>query len=556
MSQKLGKASPIEQAGYSWEGYVRLSRTELRDVGSFEEKVARHIEILLRLARDYNVPLTREQIHVELRSGEKLENRPALQGILQRCRSRQTRGVLTMSMDRLTRSMVDQDTIAKAFFDGATVLVTSEGVTVFDTHLDLTPWQAKSMVAEMERGRTSFRSRIHNEARASRGVRSQGFAPYGYRWVCTQYAEDHRTVVTPGHYEIVPDEYPTVEYIFRAIYDNGINAIVGELNRRLRETGAPLPPGQRRRPGAASDCWIRSSLRAILSNPFYAGYPAHRHQIGRGTRRTHLPRDEWILPDQPLDYPHPLSDLAAWEELVARIRNRSPHANMPTNITNGLLTGLLRCPAGKPMASSGPTRYGCICSHRAEPHLVGSIDRGSVDTAVVAALRAYLASGEFNRLIVNPPEIDRNACRHQYRAIQRALEQEERVIEDMMRSATTVISIWGEAMYREKADAVQKRVAELRAQCDALAAMLATPDASEQRTITEAMRQVGKGDLAQGFDIAWAQATFLRRREVLQSFVSSVQIDAPPPPYKRCRTITIHWHKQTKADPTTIQIRS
>src|ERR1051325_10370683 len=101
---------PVPPKGIA--GYVRLSRAEMNEQGTFEEKIERHKRILIRLAEVHHIPLTPEQIVVEIKSGEKLATRPGLLGILEQARSGQLRVLVAMAVDRLTRSIVDQAPIA------------------------------------------------------------------------------------------------------------------------------------------------------------------------------------------------------------------------------------------------------------------------------------------------------------------------------------------------------------------------------------------------------------------------------------------------------------
>jgi hypothetical protein len=445
--------------------------------------------------------------------------------------------LVAMAVDRLTRSVVDQAPIADAFFVGEVLLVTQDGKTLFDKNLDVTPWQMKALIAEWERDRYSFRRKIHNEERASRGQRSCGYAPYGYRWVRPALSEDGQTILKPGHYEIVESEYAVVEEIFRRIQTEGISSIARELNVRCQATGYPLPPSHERRLENKAALWNASTLYRILTNPHYCGFPAHRTAMQRGKGRTRLPLSEWVFASCEQDYPHPLSGLDAWYELRALLESR--RAQLGGNVTQGTLTGILKCPHGQAMRCGGSGLYTCSCRQHGHEHPGAFITASRAEAVALKVLQeafAALLTEALPSMTLGP---DRKTLNKQRVAALQERAAQEHLANELMKNASLIVSLYGEQDFREKGEANKRALDAARKRVEELEALLSQPDIAEKRALLERIASLGDGDVRLGTQRLWEAADFSRRREMLRYVLAQMRLRTPKTRRRQCREIEV-----------------
>lgn len=520
-------------------GYVRLSRAEMSEAGTFEEKIERHKRILLRLAEAYHIPLSEEQIVVEIKTGEKLATRPGLLEILDQARRGKLKVVVAMAVDRLTRSVVDQAPIADAFFTGETLLVTQEGRTLFDQHLDLTPWQLKALLAEWERDRCSFRRKVHNEERASRGQRSSGYAPLGYVWKKAVSSDDGRTIVRPGHYEVIDKEYEIVVELFQRIWREGISAIQRDFNVRFKQTGHPVPPSHGRREDRAAS-WNSSTLYRILANPHYCGFPAHRQAMHRGKGRTKLPQSDWVFAATEQDYPHPLAGLEAWYELQALLHSR--RSNFGGAIRRGVLTRLLKCPNGQSMRSGGENQYACTCRNNGHVHPGSYVTASRVELVALTVLKQAFAALPLDALPITSVDPDRKALVRQRGQALQARAEQEHLANELMKNATLLITLYGEADFRKKAEANKQALDLARQRVADIEAQLEQPDLAEKKALLQRIASIGGGDVRKGTERLWQVADYAQRREMVQHVIAEMRMRPAAARWKHCREIEVAIH--------------
>ena len=179
--------------------YVRLSRADAEDKSKplevrFQERVA----AARALAAQHGLIVPADEIYVEQESGAKFANRPGVQDILDRAHRRDITHIITPEQARLSRGdWGDQAKLFDALLKGRIVLITSEGVSDFaDPEFSPVFFDFRALAARMELETFRRRMREANKARARTGVRSQGYAPYGYVWQRPTYA--NRKQVSEG----------------------------------------------------------------------------------------------------------------------------------------------------------------------------------------------------------------------------------------------------------------------------------------------------------------------------------------------------------------------
>src|SRR2546428_3098106 len=212
-------------------------------------------------------------------SGADLE-RPALSRLREAIRARAFQVVMIHDTDRLSRKLSHQLLLIEEF-ERAGVEV--EFLTVSK---DASPegrllLQVKGVIAEYEREKIRERTSRGRREKARRGLVVTGPYPYGYR----------ADAANPGRVVVQDDEAHVVRmmYGWLANEHRSIRTITIEL-RRL---------GIAPRRGRA---WAPSSVRKILTSPFYIGkaFYNRREKIEnpttgrRGTGRRFRPESEWI----------------------------------------------------------------------------------------------------------------------------------------------------------------------------------------------------------------------------------------------------------------------
>lgn len=489
----------------------RLSRADEREPGTLEEKVSLRTDILRRIAADHGYTgIPDERIVFELKSTAlPLEKRPDMIALLDKCRSGLVDALVCFDVDRLTRNVSELQTILYALERHAVTLITQRDKYRIDRHFDPTLLEILAVLGGKERRSYSYRRQATNEQRAKRGERSQGYAPYGYRWDGT--AKTHVTI---------PDEYAILEEIFRRIWKEGATRIAADLTKRYHATGHPKPPGHGRTLRAAA-YWHQSTINRMVSNPFYAGMPAHRRRVRRDGSIEALNRHEWVQPDAELQYEHPITP-EGYEDLRRAILLRKSRG-APKLVSDTLLVGLLFCPRGQPMRAAGPDSYGCDCRARGDDH-----PGRYVSIATMHALARHVTIQALSA--VNPatvptlPRANRGRLHKDLSDMRGQLAELSRAARNLMADSDLHRRVYGneryEAVMRENA----AQLAETEKRVGALEKQLDEPDMSMVLVLLRTIREVGVGDY---YDTADTHD----RRALLRWLLA--RIDLPEPKQKR-----------------------
>jgi len=253
-------------------------------------------------------------------------DRPALRRLRDAVRARAFQAILIHDPDRLARRLSHQLILTEEF-ERAGVEV--EFVTVSK---DASPegrllLQVKGVIAEYEREKIRERTGRGRKEKARRGLVVTGPYPYGYR----------PDPANPGQLVIHDEEAEVVRTAYRWLVEDhrSLRSIVIEL-RRL---------GIRPR---RSSQWAASSVRKLLTSPFYIGQAFYNRRekivnakTGRqGTGRRFRPENEWI----PISVPAIVTPERFKQAETQLGCNRATQAGRPP-VRFYLLRGLLRCGA-------------------------------------------------------------------------------------------------------------------------------------------------------------------------------------------------------------------
>lgn len=141
-----------------------------------------------------------------------------------------------------------------------------------------------------------------------------------------------------GELEVHPDELPWVRQMFEWVDRDGVS--MDEVARRLTRAGVPTKRG--------AGPWRASSIRGILSNPFYKG------ELTWGAQKTvHTSKGKVLVPREPgdpgrLDLPSPLGalvDVDLWQRVqdaLAGATGARPHDKRQRNARRAF-DGLVIC---------------------------------------------------------------------------------------------------------------------------------------------------------------------------------------------------------------------
>lgn len=511
-------------------GYARLSRLDVRK----GDTLANHVGMLHHLAQQSQLPLEDADVVTEVEASDRIDTRAGLTAILQDLHEGRITHLLVYDVARLSRGLEDQwAAIKRALYRHQAHLVTPRGAYRFDNSLDTTILDVEAVLARRYRWEYSMRRVHHNAERTRRGIRSNGSAPYGYRWVGPTYEGGRK--IADGRLEPIPEEYVVLEEILRRIETEGAVTIARDLNAR----GVPTS-GARRIPGAPARLWGDKMVRDMAQNPVYAGYVVHRQEMARERGQVSIPRDRWLWSEAEGTYEHPLT-LERWEELQECIRAR--HINGTPMA--GLVTGILWCPRGSRMCRSGERQYSCTCvtsdrgQRSPEPHAGSCVRTHVIESYARRVVDAVLAAVEPGGLPSSGPTVDRRALFAQLAEAQRTLEETTRSLDDLMSRSAFYVSLpgFGAGRYEAAVRTLSGRGEALRARIQALRSQVSRPDPAAAIAVLEAARAIGPA--------LWEDADgwgFEQRRLLVRSVIDRMDLEEPPRRGAFLRSVRVQLH--------------
>lgn len=441
--------------------YIRLSRHDLRQPGTLEEKFAIRALICKRIAEENGVALADEDIILEQGSGAKISTRPGIQRLLDLVRSRQAGHIVTPYLDRLLRGdKRDEQEIEDALVLAEVTVCHTEGDPILFNH-DYDPllFEVKSLVARQELRNYVKKRKETDRARLELNQRFRGFAPYGYRYLKPTFDPYGNQLTAPG-YETVEAEWPTVLELWERLEAEPLNNIA----RAFNADKAKHPP--------RGENWTKDTLRSIARNPLYAGYQSQRVRWVRGKMITLRP-DEFIMAKVQGTWETAVS-LERWWAVQEAMKSRYRAGRLRA----GALTGILYNWCGESMTIASGDTYFCKCYQQvirrgaktSECHAGYAIGAGKIETwaidAASAALGALFADpARLKRLMAS--QKGKTSDRRTLAAKKAWLRQEaldkKNTVQDLMLRRSYYIGLFGEATYEETATRAAKELADAEA---------------------------------------------------------------------------------------------
>ena len=314
--------------------YTRVSSDQQKENKTIESQV----EALLAFAAEKGCVVCEEYIFKDEGYSGAVLVRPGLEKIRDLSAEGRIEAVLIYSPDRLSRNYAYQVVLLEEFASHGTEVLFVNSPKA-DTPEQALLLQFQGMIAEYERALIKERSRRGKRSKAKAGiVNVLGGAPYGYKYI-------RKTNESIACYEIVEEEALVVGEIYKLYTEEflSLRAIAKELSERKIKT----------RKG--NECWERTSVWNILSNPAYIGKAyfgktevTERKRITKGLRakggysvrnpcKKQKAKEQWIEIAVPAIVAADIFELAQ-----ERLKNNKLQSRRNT-IETSLLQGLLVC---------------------------------------------------------------------------------------------------------------------------------------------------------------------------------------------------------------------
>lgn len=235
--------------------YLRKSRADIEAEALGEgETLARHRNILFRLAEKHSILPEQITVYKEIVSGDSISERPEMQRLLSDVYQRKYAGVLVVEVERLARGNTkDQGEVSDAFQFGQAKIITPVKVydpnnefdqEYFEFGLFMSRREYKTIKRRMEAGRMES---------IAEGNYVGSIRPYGYD--IERVNKKERILVEK------PEESRYVRLMFDWFTEERVSA--GEIARRLTDMHVPTMTGNRE--------WNRATVKDILQNVHYTG---------------------------------------------------------------------------------------------------------------------------------------------------------------------------------------------------------------------------------------------------------------------------------------------
>ncbi len=479
--------------------YARLSRPDEDAPGTTEEKLNAQVESCRRLAAAHNLPV--HEVLIERASGGSLAGRPELLKLLLLCRRGEVSHIICTFADRLSRlDGRDRVDFEEALTDGGVTVITTTGVTPYNHEEEPFGRRVLAEAAAYELRAFSRRLKERNKQKLEQNKRTGGGPPYGYR----------KDMTAPGGYAIVPHEYVILVRILRwALECRSEHALAQILNREQ------IPP-----PGARGSRigrqWRQTTIRNIVLNPFYAGRHGQRNKIvkvgGRKILKA-LAIDEFVIAPGDGDWEYPISfeeysQLRTWH--IGRYR---PVPRV------GLITGLLFCPDGGPMARQGVKKYGCTCAVERPELCRFTISRKHIEGWAVEALGRALCALPSKALGVLQNREKRSDLYVLHARAQRATRDAFSALEQLASNREVISQYSDQGLYDEMLKRAAFAHKSAKMEEARLSSLLAQPEMDVVKPVVEAVRRMG-------FEFFWSSITEDEQRSLLRDFIERIEMQS------------------------------
>lgn len=476
----------IERSNMLLLAYLRKSRDRREQADP--EVLARHRAILCELlGRNGHEAAWYE----EIRSGESIGSRPAVQALLRAVegipdsRRDQVGGIIyCIDTDRLARGdSEDRARIDSLLARKGIVIRTPAGDTdIRDTDQRLLH-NVKGALAEWELGKYKDRVARTRSLQVRQGQVRNGSVPFGYRW-------DHAAHCP----EPDPLEFPLLLCIIKDARHLSFEAL-------SRKYGVP-----------------NTTLQTALKSPMICGWPARTTGYRPGTKRVvYLPREQWVWPEREAGYEKACSR-EDWEELQrvfeARRKGRNGHGK-----GDGWCRDVVRINGLEVRLGSYCGWGGKVLTYEAKADLRLTVPREMIHNAATAALRDLFVR-DWRRLKENIAAAQRRPAAPSASA----LEEEQAKLARRLRQVTFELTDpdLGERRreaLREVAEEVEAGLDRLALQAEAIRAavpILTAKKASSYQGIIDFF--------AERWDEEWPSAPEPVKREGALGFIERVAV--------------------------------
>ncbi|OEH92571.1 recombinase family protein [Bacillus solimangrovi] len=269
------------------------------------------------LVQKYGCKITNEYLDSGVSATKtNIAQRKALSKLLNAADNQQFDFVAIYSSDRLARNPIEHQQIRMTMRLYGIPIIESRSERLYDTEEDeLIVQLLYDGLSKFEADNIKTRTRDGLISRAKHGHWTGGKAPYGYRYD----KQKHRFITFPEELVIVKEIY---DLYMKA---EGFNSIAKQLPKESNH-------GKQ---------WTKDKVKAIVTNPFYAGY------ISWGKRKpnakgTFIDRESWILIKS--SYIEPVIAEEQWEHCWQLYMNKRNRKITPKHFkTSFLLKGLVLC---------------------------------------------------------------------------------------------------------------------------------------------------------------------------------------------------------------------
>jgi len=311
--------------------YLRKSRADLEAESRGEgDTYARHIKILLELARRHNITLTKIYQEKPATSGERISERPEMIRLLEDIEDGLWTGVLVVEVERLARGdTLDQGIVAQTFKYSNTLIITPmrvydpsrpEDEEYFEFGLFMSRREFKTINRRLQTGRITS---------VKEGKYVGNKPPYGYIRVKLDNGKGYTL-------EPHPEQAPVVKMIFSLYTDPDPNRRMGTalIARYLNEKKIPTQRNKQ---------WTVATVNGILRNPVYIGYvrwgsrPVAKKKNTKS--RPRKPIEEWTLAK---GLHEPIIDEVTFRRAQQIMQQNSHPPVDPKKISNPF-AGLVKC---------------------------------------------------------------------------------------------------------------------------------------------------------------------------------------------------------------------
>lgn len=326
--------------------YVRVSTGKQKDNWSVKDQLG-----LVRLGQERGL---RVEVYDDSGiSGERIEDRPAMQRLLDDIRAGKVAAIICVATNRLSRDedIIDTLVIQKACREHGTIVITPEKVFDYAERTDTIYGQIKAIFDADQKQALVKATTRGQYAKARSGQWVAGLAPVGYRLAYTVAHADGRP---RGDLEIDPEEAEIVRLIYdlyvygpldaqgeRApLSQAGVARFLNESGSRVRarySTTKPDTKRPRRYKAGEMRRFEPQDIARVTTSRLYLG------MLGWGEGRL----SKWVRDEGPVEVHRPdlqIIDVDLWQKAQAVRRERATHPRRNACST-AALSGLLRCPS-------------------------------------------------------------------------------------------------------------------------------------------------------------------------------------------------------------------